>query len=479
MNESALANGSMLQNGKYRIDAFLGQGGFGITYVATHMGLNKSVAIKEFFISEYCVRKGGSNSITVTSADGRSTVEAFRTKFIKEAQNLATMQHPNIVNVSDVFEENGSVYYVMEYLDGMSIHAYIKQYGARPEAESVGYIRQIASALAYMHDRRMCHLDVKPGNVMITKDGRAVLIDFGISKRYDEAGHQTSRTPVGVSAGYAPTEQYEARLDVFTPETDIYALGATLYYCLTGKVPPEASYVLNNGLPPIEGNVSQPTKDAIISAMMPRVADRPHSMAEFLSILNNTGGRTVINPATTTIINSQRVPGTSPDMPKKKGKIIAIIAAVAVPLIILVTLAITNFVNNSNNANNNIPITSGLDVDSVAAEVVPDTIATPEDVVSEAEELVASLNNGAPESFDTDDLPITFTNAKKVSDDEINLIFVSPNDLSQLSNEDIKAYSNAMSDIMKSFRENKDCPSDISLHWFLKDSDGKVICDSY
>ena len=125
----------------------------------------------------------------------------FRNKFIKEAQNIACLKHPHIISIYDVFEDNGTAYYVMEYLDRGSLAGMVKQRGRLTEADALRYIRQIADALSYIHERKMNHLDVKPGNILIDETDGAVLIDFGLSKRYDDEGNQTSTTPVGISHG--------------------------------------------------------------------------------------------------------------------------------------------------------------------------------------------------------------------------------------------------------------------------------------
>ncbi len=286
-----LKSGSLLQGGKYRIEKFLGQGGFGITYLAIQTGLNRKVAIKEFFMKEHCNRDATTSQVSIGSDGSRGLVERFRRKFIKEAQTIAEMDNNHIIRIYDIFEENGTAYYVMEYLQGGDLKSRIPS-GGVGESEALGYIRQIADALSYIHHKKILHLDIKPVNVLFKNNGIAVLIDFGISKHYDEAGGgQTSSTPVGISEGYAPTEQYESEgLSSFSASTDIYSLGATLYCLLQGERPPKASVVLNDGLPELPSRVSQSTKNAIKSAMSPRRKDRPQSVAEFMRLLEGTSG---------------------------------------------------------------------------------------------------------------------------------------------------------------------------------------------
>lgn len=293
-----LKTGSQLQAGKYTIDHVLGQGGFGITYKATTksalagnlggMTVEVPIAIKEFFIKDFCVRNAESSYVSVPTTGSKEQTEKFRQKFIKEARNIATLSHPNIVQVLDVFEENGTVYYAMQYLDGGSLREKVKANGPFSEAQAVTYIRQIADALGYMHQKKhICHLDVKPGNILLDKNGRAMLIDFGISKSYDEHGNETSSTPVGLSQGYAPLEQYQNSLHDFSPVTDIYSLGATLYYLLTGETPPEAAVVLERGIGQQPPQVSRNVWQAIEAAMQPLRKDRPQTTEAFLDIIDN------------------------------------------------------------------------------------------------------------------------------------------------------------------------------------------------
>ena len=227
--------------------------------------------------------------MTVPSTGSKATVVQFQRKFVKEANNLAGLSHPNIVKVIDVFKENGTDYYVMEFLGGGSLKDLVKKNGKIDESQALHYISQVGDALDYMHSQKyMCHYDVKPGNIMLDNSGTPKLIDFGISKNYDTEGNQTSSTPVGISKGFAPLEQYQQSVQELSPQTDVYALGATLYYLLTGSVPPEASLVFNNGLPALPTSISEKTRIAIESAMQPRKKDRPQSMREFLDLLQET-----------------------------------------------------------------------------------------------------------------------------------------------------------------------------------------------
>lgn len=279
-----LNTNSTLQSGKYRIIRVLGQGGFGITYLAEHTFLDKLVAIKEFFPKEYCERDESTSHVTIGLKNSSELVETLKSKFLKEAKNISKLDHPGIVKIFDIFQENGTAYYIMEYVEGESLSSKIKSEGAMSEANAINLLRKIASAISHIHGLSMNHLDIKPANIMIrAKDGEPILIDFGLSKQYDSSGGQTSTTPVGISHGYAPIEQYiPGGVSSFSPQTDIYALGATLFAMLTGKTPPHYGEILENGIPDYPSSVSEITKEAIEHALETKKQKRPQSVEEFL-----------------------------------------------------------------------------------------------------------------------------------------------------------------------------------------------------
>lgn len=277
-----------LQCGKYRIISTLGQGGFGITYLAEQVMLGRKVAIKEFFYKECCDREEGTSHVTLGTQSNRETVQKFMSKFLKEARTISQLDHPNIIKIHDIFEENNTAYYVMEYIEGENLSELVKRQGALSEVTAVEYIKKVADALAYIHARSINHLDVKPSNIMLRRhDNQIVLIDFGLSKQYDDVGSQTSSTPVGISQGYAPIEQYRAGgVAQFSPQTDIYSLGATLYWLIIGKTPPPADEILDEGLPPMPSYVSLPVKKAIENAMQVKKKDRPQNVKTFLDLFD-------------------------------------------------------------------------------------------------------------------------------------------------------------------------------------------------
>ena len=288
---STLSAGTTLQHGKYRIISTLGQGGFGITYLAENTMLEGKVAIKEFFYKEYCDRDADTRHVTVPTSGNREIVERFKQKFIKEARTIFSLNHPNIVRILDVFEENGTAYYVMDYIEGESLGDMVKRRGAIPEAEALGYVKDAASALEYIHSKNINHLDIKPSNLVLRHDdGKVLVIDFGVAKQYDAVTSEgTTTTPVGISHGYSPAEQYRKNgVQAFSPQSDVYALAATLFKLLTGNTPPEAMEIQDEGLPVAElqeKQISRPVISAIAMAMKGR-HERTQSVTEFVSNLS-------------------------------------------------------------------------------------------------------------------------------------------------------------------------------------------------
>lgn len=276
----------MLQGGKYRIVRFLGAGGFGCTYEAVFESGNVHVAIKEFFPHELCNRDAAGHMSV--AADSRiEFVERLQRKFVDEATTLFAFNDLyGVIKVSDIFEENGTSYYVMDYIDGRSLGSVITTDGPLPETEAVRIIREAGNALAGVHGRNCLHLDIKPDNIMLDSDKHPILIDFGISKQYTREDGCNTSTLMGCTPGYAPLEQMKGNVRSFYPATDIYALGATLYTLVTGLLPPDVSDMVNETESlKFPTNVSRQTRDAIEGAMQVKVKDRPETIASFLSLL--------------------------------------------------------------------------------------------------------------------------------------------------------------------------------------------------
>ena len=291
-----LTQGTLLHGGTYKIEKVLGQGSFGITYLAEHTKLAKKVAIKEFFMKELNSR---SEDGSITGMSDGSLSQSYCQKFQKEADNLSRLDHPNIVRVTDSFSENGTFYYVMDYIDGQNLNDYVKTHYVDAE-EAVSIIKSVADALIYMHEEKhMLHLDLKPSNVMRRSDGHVFLIDFGLSKHYGDDGQPETSTTIGLgTVGYAPIEQANrARNGEFRPTIDVYALGATLYKLLTRETPPDASVLvsdeelLTNKLR--EKKVSDNLIKVVTEAMCPNVKKRIQSVREFVYALTGSATHTI------------------------------------------------------------------------------------------------------------------------------------------------------------------------------------------
>ncbi len=250
-SNKALRPGTVLTGRKsYRIERVLGAGGFGITYLASttfmvgSMRVKGLVAIKEHFMGDHHEREGDTGSVTCPGTEASRTLVSNSLKDFKaEARRLAGYgkDHPNIVKVNEIFEANGTAYYVMEYLDGHSLADYIAANGPIDEKHIRAFVVPVVDAVSFLHSHRLTHLDIKPGNIMLAsnEDGtlRPVLIDFGLSKHYNADGSATSTVnTMACSDGFSPNEQYSG-IRTFSPTADVYALGATMYSAAIGSIP--------------------------------------------------------------------------------------------------------------------------------------------------------------------------------------------------------------------------------------------------
>lgn len=286
-SEGLLTIGTLLANGKYRVEQYLSSGGFGNTYVATDSAFDEKVAIKELYIKGVCGRNGNTNEVAITLTENQRTFEAQREKFRKEARRLRRLSNDHIVKVHDLFDENGTSYYVMDFIEGESLSARIKRMGQpMAPADLLLLLPQILDALETVHNAGIWHLDLKPANIMIDHRGNVQLIDFGASKqlRNSDGKSLSTSSALAYTPGYAPSEQMEQNIEKFGPWTDLYALGATIFNLLTRQQPPSPSDIdedvneaIINYLP---SGIDSKFRDLIVWLMKPNRKMRPQSVSD-------------------------------------------------------------------------------------------------------------------------------------------------------------------------------------------------------
>ena len=320
----ALRAGTVL-NGRYIVGRVLGQGGFGITYLAWDTKLEARVAVKEFMPNEIATRVGTTVSVAVESRTQDFTYGAER--FQEEARTLAKfMGQPNIAGVTDYFDENDTSYFVMDYIEGISFKTYIANHGGKVSIEeALNVMIPVLRALTAVHAEGFIHRDVTPDNIYITKDGQVKLLDFG-SARYS-IGDKSKSLDVVLKVGYAPKEQY-IRRSRQGPYTDVYSCAACLYAAITGFLPPESLERLDEDtLVPISQcgiDIPEYLDKAILKGLAVQPEDRFQSAAEFLDAIESQ--RVVEVP----VSGGAAAPAPGPEKKKIKPALIAGLAAVVV-----------------------------------------------------------------------------------------------------------------------------------------------------
>lgn len=309
-NQSMLKVGTIL-HGTYRIDSYLSSGGFGNTYIATNVEFDERVAIKEFFMKGVTQREDNQTTVSVSNSENTNSFLEQKEKFKKEARRIRQLKNDHIVTVHDLFEENGTAYYVMDFVDGENLSERLKRIGKPMTEEEVqDILPQILDALKAVHDADIWHLDLKPANIMLDKSGQLKLIDFGASKQLNsQKGGATTSTAISYTNGYAPREQMEQNYDKFGPWTDIYALGATLYNLLTNKRPPlptdiddDVTVDKHESLP-FPDSVSDNIKTLVLSMLRTNRLQRPQDVEAIIDIeqartrgATNTPKQQIITP---------------------------------------------------------------------------------------------------------------------------------------------------------------------------------------
>ncbi len=288
--EGMLNVGTMLANGKYRIDQYLASGGFGNTYVATDLAFDEKVAIKELFIKGVCGRNTDNTDVSISLSENKRAFSAQQEKFRKEARRLRKLTNPHIVGVHDLFDENGTSYYVMDFVEGESLSARLKR-TKKPmtESEIMLILPQILDALECVHNEGIWHLDLKPANIMIDAKGNVQLIDFGASKQLKNANGDSLSTSsaMAYTPGYAPSEQMEQNIEKFGPWTDLYSLGATIYNLLTMQQPPSPSDIDEDSRSALKipSSISKKTVKLIFWLMKPNRKMRPQNVIDVKQFL--------------------------------------------------------------------------------------------------------------------------------------------------------------------------------------------------
>ena len=335
--------------GKYLIGKAIGEGGFGITYIGIDLELEARVAIKEYYPQGAAARDSRTNDGTVRSysENTRTFFEEGREKFINEARTIAKFRElPEIVGVIDFFRENQTAYIVMEYLDGQTLKQYLKANGGKiPAEELLRMMKPLISSLGKIHSQGLVHRDISPDNIMLMKDGSIKILDFGGAR--DFASQSGKSLSVMVKHGYAPEEQYRSHGDQ-GPWTDVYALCATMYRCITGKIPPESlDRLYEDNLKPISSfGVDCPKyiEQAITKGLSVRKDGRYQSMKELYDALykekppkppkpKNNKTKLIIAAVATVIIGIAAIAGAGIKMKQPDEKVTAKVAATPTPSI--------------------------------------------------------------------------------------------------------------------------------------------------
>lgn len=285
-----------LQGGKYKIESMLGQGGFGNTYSGYNTVFDERVAIKEFFMQGINDRDEGTGMVSVSLERNKQQFDEQREKFKKEALRVRKLNNPHIVRVHDLFEENGTAYYVMDYVDGENLNQRLKRTNQPlKENEVVDILRQVLDALQEVHANNIWHLDLKPANIMVDRNGTVKLIDFGASKQLNaQKGGATTGTAVSFTNGFAPREQMEQNYEKFGPWSDFYALGATIYNLLTNQRPPMPTDIDDDRSTdkhlalPLPSELTLKMKNLILWLMKTDRLKRPTKVEEIINFMQTT-----------------------------------------------------------------------------------------------------------------------------------------------------------------------------------------------
>ena len=404
-------------NGKYLVGKVLGEGGFGITYIGYDLNLEMPVAVKEFYPNGFVTRESGvTNMISMYRGANLEAVQKWKNNFIKEARTLARCSNlSGIVGVKDFFEENGTAYIVMEYLEGMTLKSYANSHGGRLEAgQLLKTLEPVMSSLAQVHEYGLIHRDISPDNIMLLPGGQMKLLDFGAARDY--ASEDEKSLSVMLKPGYAPEEQYRSK-GKQGPWSDVYAFSATIYKCITGVTPPESMERMRQDelkRPSELGiQISPQIEQAILKGMAVYAENRCQSMNELMADLNMGNQpaqqfrpqQTVTQSATSVPVNTTAGTVTNQgqgnvqsgidkllDIGKKNWKIIAAAAGALLVIIVIVSVGKGTGKDNDNAARP----ASNISTVEPAEDLAVDNTETEEETVSTQEE---ELRQKAQESI--------------------------------------------------------------------------------
>ena len=304
LEHAALPMGLRLKDGFYELERILGQGGFGITYLARHTGLGTKVALKELYPDNLVMRD--SSGKVRAQAGMQQEFESLKLRFSREAKTLRELKHKSSTQFISDWEERGTVFIAMEFVDGETLEARIARGALLTEREARAVMTPILELLEEVHGKGLLHRDIKPANIILTKNGGVELIDFGSVTKFS-ANQRTKITSRLLTPAYAPLEQYGQEV-MLTPSTDLYALAATMYEAVTGKAPPNALERANGAMMYlarlVEPTISREFSEVLDKALELRMEDRYSSAKEFLGSIQ-------------VILNTHKIHQTVTKPPKK------------------------------------------------------------------------------------------------------------------------------------------------------------------
>ena len=343
---TALPEGTIL-TGRYVVGRVLGKGGFGVTYLCYDTREGKTVAIKEYLPDHLTHRNTGETVVSTYSGDAEEYFKTGIQKFFEEAKLVSNFNgNPNIISVYELFYENNTTYFVMEYLDGVDLKTYIAEHGGKISEEEALYIAErVVQALMIVHSTNILHRDIAPDNIFICKDGKVKLIDFGAARQV--MGEVSKSLSVVLKEGFAPYEQYSTK-GKQGPWTDIYALGATLYYALTGEKPDTAMDRLAGGGQLNLQNASPEFAEIITKMVEVKPEDRYQNVIELKKDMSRIGENSLppppisVEPWYKKFLEKTKKIASDIDA-KTKKRIIAVTAAVA---LVLIAVFVISGINN-------------------------------------------------------------------------------------------------------------------------------------